>query len=59
MRVKTDPASAQKDWEQGEKFPRDSGSLPHSLPVEQTASESRGNVTHPAEKDEGDALSEV
>lgn len=46
-------------WEQGETFPHDSGSLAHSLRAEQTASESRGNVTYPVEKDEGDALSEV
>lgn len=44
---------------QGETFPHDSGPLPHLLCVEQTASESRGNVTYPVEKDEGDALSEV
>lgn len=46
-------------WEQRETFYHDSGSLPHLLRIEQTASESRGNVTYPVEKDEGDALSEV
>lgn len=45
--------------EKGEMFPHDSGSLPLLLHFEQTASERRGNVTSPVEKDEGDALSEV
>lgn len=40
-------------------FPHDLRSLPDLLRVEQTASESRGSVTYPVEKDEGDALSEV
>lgn len=36
-----------------------SRTLLHLLPIEQTASESRGNVSYPVEKDVGDALSEV
>lgn len=66
MHVKTNPASTEKQARTGRRggenispLFKNLRTLLHLLPIEQTASESRGNVTYPVEKDVGDALSEV